>query len=226
MMDRAAWGRAARLAKRSLAKHQPVTALEHLKKAREACPDHHAAVHARLLYLQGLCFVKLGRVNNAIDRWIGSLRLCKSRESRNKLRVYANDYGMRRQPNPELDDWYAFYALHLRRYLETKRSRRLGTLAERDMIRELIWDHYQLLFDSQSLNDACAAEKLRAFRQVRIVFPFFDVPHELGDKVVAVNFHEKRKIEPDDRCHCGSGLDYRFCCGRTRGDDELLDGVL
>lgn len=225
-MERAAWGRAARRAKRALAGHRPATALQHLKDAQELCPEHQFGVQAFLLYLQGLCLVKLGHVNHAIDSWIGSLRLRKSRKTRNKLRYFSNDYGMRRQSTPELDDWYAFYALHLRRYIETKRSKRLGTRAERDMIRELIWDHYQALIDSQALHNACAAEKLRSFRRVRIVFPFFDVPDDLGDKVLAVDFHEKRKIEPDDRCHCGSGLDYRFCCGRTKGDDELVDGVL
>lgn len=209
-----------------LRRHDPGAALLLFRRAFEACPAQARAVRADLLYLVGLCLFKLGHANHAIFYWVESLRTFKTRRALRMLSRHSNEYGMRRQPTAELDDWFAFYAVHLERYLQSKQSHRLGTRAEHDMIRELIGDHYIALRSSGALDGACPSEKLAAFRRLTIVFPFFDVPENLGDNVVPVDFHGKRRLGPDDRCPCGSGLSFRFCCGRTRSEEELLNGVL
>ncbi|WP_319414683.1 hypothetical protein [Marispirochaeta aestuarii] len=52
-----------------------------------------------------------------------------------------NDYGMLRQMSSELDDWNAFYSVQLKKYLESKRSRKIGSQGEKDMIWDLIFEY-------------------------------------------------------------------------------------
>jgi hypothetical protein len=64
---------------------------------------------------------------------------------------------------------------------------------------------------------------------VKIVFPSVvrnepHVPHVNGP-VIAVNFHTQRRVRPQDRCLCGSGLAFVLCCGRTPGKEEVLSGL-
>jgi hypothetical protein len=48
----------------------------------------------------------------------------------------------------------------------------MGTLAEQDMIRELIADSFRGLLSSGRLNGLDAEARLREYRAVEIVFPF------------------------------------------------------
>jgi hypothetical protein len=143
---------------------------------------------------------------------------------RRKIAAITNDYGMAERFDSSDNDWQAFYCIHLRRYLESKNSRRVGTKAESDMIRELIYEHWQQLRGSRLVAALDPNRRLLLYRKVVIIFPFFDVPNQIADPTVHVDFTKKDRLLPPDRCVCGSGLPYKVCCGRTLGEDELAIG--
>ena len=141
------------------------------------------------------------------------------------LHRLGNDYGMVRQATPELDDWQAFYSIHLQRYLRSKRSQRITTGAESDMIRDLIYDTWKRLNNRRLLAAKSAQEKLELFGSVEIVFPFYLLPSERAGDVISVDFVAKSRLSAHDRCRCGSGMPFMMCCGRTRGVEELIPGT-
>jgi hypothetical protein len=143
---------------------------------------------------------------------------------RRKIAGLANDYGMARRGSTEADDWQAFYCIHLRRYVSSKKSRKIGTLAEADMIRELIAEHWEKVRASQLATSLAPDQKLLLYQKIVIVFPFFDVPKHMDDSTVHVDFSRKGRLSPADRCTCGSGLSFKLCCGRTPGEDEINIG--
>jgi hypothetical protein len=132
---------------------------------------------------------------------------------------------MVKQDSCELDDWNAYFSIQLARYLSTKRSKKLGTDAERDMIWELIREGFKELRSSTDFGSMNSEEKLAAFKKQRIVFPSFSVPDSYDCESIPVDFGKKRRVNIDDRCLCGSGVPYKFCCGRIPGRDELADGL-
>jgi protein-disulfide isomerase-like protein with CxxC motif len=138
---------------------------------------------------------------------------------------FANWYGMEKQTDPQLDDWKAFFSIQLARYLEKKSTRKLGTVAERDMITDLIYDYWKELKKSGILEEKEYGEKLDIFKEVEIIFPSLVVPDEGKNQPIPVDFRRKQHVNSTDRCHCGSGLPYSVCCGRTPGLDELECGI-
>jgi hypothetical protein len=131
---------------------------------------------------------------------------------------------MARQATCEQDDQQAFYGVQLSRYIRSKRSHKLGTRAEIDMIAELIDEYWAGLRKSRVLDEKSVEEKLRFFRDTLIVFPYLSVPTAVKTEDLAVDFGHGRRIGATDRCVCGSGLPYRLCHGRTPGTDEILLG--
>ncbi len=60
---------------------------------------------------------------------------------------FTNCYGMERQDTTEADDWQAFSSIQTARYLLGKNKRTFATLAEKDMIGDLIRDSWQELVE-------------------------------------------------------------------------------
>jgi hypothetical protein len=179
---------------------------------------------SRLFYYFGVCLRKVGMRNRAVASWVEAARLKKRGVARRKLIRVTNGYGMARQTAGALDDQQAFYGIQLARYVRSKQSHRLGTRAEIDMIAELIdeyWERVRTMFNLEAMT---TAQKLRLFRETVIVFPFLSVPEALKTEDLAVDFCHGRRVEPEDRCVCGSGLPFRMCHGRTPGTDEALAG--
>ncbi|MGA2479089.1 MAG: SEC-C domain-containing protein [Spirochaetia bacterium] len=133
---------------------------------------------------------------------------------------------MERQDTGEADDWQAFSSIQTARYLLGKNKRTFATLAEKDMIGDLIRDSWQELVDAGTLDKKSGCEKMEIFRSVRIVFPSIVLAEpRASSPVIAVNFQTKMKVKLSDRCLCGSGLPYIICCGRTPGKEELMSGI-
>jgi len=168
----------------------------------------------------------MGFPQSAIKSWISCQRLNKRGHTRKMLSRLTNCYGMDRQDSTVEDDWQAFSAIHTARYLLCKNKRTFSTRAEQDMIGDLIRDNWDIVRRSGALEGKFGCDKLQAFRSVHIVFPSVvrSEPHVDGP-VIAVNFQTQRKVEPQDRCLCGSGLAFVMCCGRTPGKEELLSGL-
>lgn len=214
------------LGKRELARHNPERALKAFERALNVCPVDHNSELSKAFYYLGLTLLRLGRPNGAVRSFRAGTRLQKrSCFSRKMLLRFGNDYGMARQETPEQDDWTAFYAIHLQRYLSLKRTQRIATEAEGDMIRDLIRDYWSGLTARRLLESKSPQEKISLFRSVEIVFPFLVVPEALDDNVISVDFRQKVRMAAEDRCRCGSGMPFMMCCGRTRGVDELVPGT-
>ncbi len=137
-----------------------------------------------------------------------------------------NSYGMERQDSEEEDDWRAFSSIQTARYLMGKNKRTFSTLAEKDMIDDLIRDHWVTLVRTGELAGKSSCDKLGFFRKVNIVFPGAGTPEtQLDPQVIGVNFQTHKKVELGERCLCGSGLPFALCCGRTPANEELLTGI-
>ncbi|MDR1315513.1 MAG: hypothetical protein LBK13_01460 [Spirochaetales bacterium] len=158
---------------RRLARHKPHLALKAFHAAVSACPVKKGTQLARILYYTGVTLKKIGANDGAVRIWSVARKLRKSPPVLHYMRWFCNEYGMARQNFIDTDDWRAFYSIHLKRYLEMKESRCLGTPAEGDMIRDLIYDAWATLKTSICLEEMVFEEKLLAFQNAWIVFPVF-----------------------------------------------------
>ncbi len=213
--------------KRLLAHHRPRVALEYLRQSVKRCPvsQRHELV-MRLLYL-GIALKKVGMPSSALKTWKTARTVAPRSYAGRMADRFINDYGMLRQANRSLDDWNAFYAIQLRKYLSSKRSRKLGSQGEKDMIWDLIYEYWQGIVHSGVLCNKDLCEKLELFESIRIIFPYFSLPleDEEEQEVIAVDFHRQYRVNGSDPCPCRSGLAYSQCCGRTPAEEELLFGL-
>jgi len=219
------WERYFNRGKDSLSRHNPEQAIKELQMAIEACSPQEQSKLAKVLFYTGITLKKLGVPNGAAKSWIVAQKLKKSGRCTKMIKRFVNQYGMEKQTNSRLDDWKAFEAIQIKRYLDRKKAQYFVTEAEKDMIEKLIFDHWEDVASKVTLDDLGREEKLRLFRDTKIIFPYFNIPleYDLG-KEIRVDFTRKRRIGPNDRCFCGSGIKYSQCCGRTLGLDELLSG--
>ena len=180
----------------------------------------------RVCFYLGVALRRVGYSQSAIKSWTTCLRLNKRGHTRKLLARFTNCYGMDRQDTTEADDWQAFYSIQAARYLICKNKRTFSTMAEQDMISDLVHDAWERIGESSELIGKTVCEKMTAFRAVRIVFPSIQLsePRNSGP-VISVNFQTKQRVGVGDRCACGSGLPHMLCCGRTPGKEELLSGI-
>jgi hypothetical protein len=210
---------------RSLSRHRPAEAVRFMQHALEACPTSRSKDLYSICFYLGIALRRIGYPQSGIKSWVSCQRLNKRGPTRKMLARFTNCYGMDRQGSTVADDWQAFSAIQIARYLLCKNKRTFSTDAEQDMIRDLIRDAWNELRASGTLEGRSGCDKLEAFRATRIVFPTVvsTEPH-INGPVISVNFQTKRKVLPQDRCSCGSGLPFVMCCGRTPGKEELLSG--
>lgn len=196
---------------KKLTRHETECALRYLQTAIAGCPVDRSTDLAKILFYTGIALKKLGLHDGAVRSWNASHQLVKNGPVVRHLKRFSNEYGMAKQGMEELDDWKAFYSIQLARYLRSKKSRCIGTVAESDMIRDLISDAWNELKRSGTLAGMSPAEKIGVFKSVSIVFPFFYVPGVRQTSGESVGRDSKS-------CPCGSGLPFRACCGnRDRG---------
>lgn len=227
------WLRDMSRGKRALRHHRPLLAVREFQRAINGFPeerDHvpHAGGRRRELailhYYLALSLRKAGARNRALSEFVQAASLTKRGFARRKLHTQTNGYGMARQSSPHLDDRHAFYGVQLSRYLRSKRSHRLGTRAEVDMVMELVEEHWKQLSETGGLEALAHDQRLARFREVVIVFPFLSVPEEMKTDDLAVDFWHGKRVGREDRCPCGSALPYKLCHGRPPGIDEVLNG--
>ncbi len=132
-----------------------------------------------------------------------------------------NEYGMPVQKSSKKDDEAAFTAIHVMRYLYTKKSGKFGTLAERDMIFELISEAWSDFLERVEYKRLRTAEKVSKFREYVIFFPTFTVPDSIETEESGVIYADFGS----DLCACGSGLPYLQCCGRIKTIAEIENGI-
>lgn len=212
---------------RHLRRHAPLPAIRHMQHALRYATDLDAGrrTKAMLQYYLAMSLRKAGMRNRAVGAWVESARLSRRTPAWKKLQRNTNTYGMARQDSCELDHHHAFYGVQLERYLRSKKSQRLGTRAEVDMVIELVDEHWREIREQYDLDAMTTDERLELYRDVVIVFPFLSVPEAFAGKDLPVDFNRGRIARAGDRCPCGSGLPFGMCHGRPPGIDEVLTGI-
>jgi hypothetical protein len=209
---------------RYLSGHDPASAILFFSRAVQHCPLNRSDELIKALYYLGIALRRVGYGNSAIRSWVTSQRMKKSKHTRALLDRFCNGYGMAKQDCEAQDDWQAFYAIQLMRYLRGFKKRTLSNHSERSMIVDIVREAWKELQASGTLEGRTPEEKCEIFQNTKIDFPLFYYGR-LRDPVVRVNFSEGRRYKPGDPCPCGSGLQFSCCCGRNPGEDELSIGL-
>jgi len=206
---------------KNLSRHNLDGALVEFRNALEDCPSGNSIRMDRILFYTGMTYCKMGLNDTALEIWKTGAALRTRSLCREQLEREMNPYGMPRQDSTEADDREAFISVQLERYLKRKKQHRFCSLAERDVIRQIIEDSWEEFRSDPYLSQKDTDEKISSFYRYVVVFPYFIATEE---SVVSVDFTVKRKISGHETCSCGSGLSYHHCCGRIPTAGELVNG--
>ena len=195
-----------------------------LESALEGCPDD-CGTAGEIVFDIGRAFFGMGMRGVAVKNMLTAIKLgAGEAHTENMMKCIVNEYGMPAQASGELNDRAAFFAVHLMRYFHSKKSGRFGTMAEKDMIFELLeeaWLDFRRCEGSSGFSGLPARARIDRFRSYVIFFPTFSVPDmtkDAEDSVIYADFG-------GGLCSCGSGLPYMWCCGRIKSLDELESGL-
>ncbi|MBN2875226.1 MAG: SEC-C domain-containing protein [Spirochaetales bacterium] len=202
--------------KRALAAHDAVAAIRLLRIAVDGCPASRRAELAHRLYWLSIALRRLGKEGLAIKALASAQRLAPRGSARELYAHVANGYGMPKAACEEHDDYRAFCAIHVRRYLERVPDRRFASQEEIDEVLTVIAGAWLRLNEAEAVGDSPCDDKLKTFEDLSIEFPTLRPRAGSVGKIIAADFVRGRAMQADDRCPCGSGLPYRMCCGRTR----------
>ncbi|MCA1754885.1 MAG: hypothetical protein LC641_09370 [Spirochaeta sp.] len=162
-----------------------------------------------------------GEGGRAVALLVNAVRCRKRGPAKRRLLSLTNEFGMLRKASYEEDARHAFFGVQLSRYLARKRTRRIATPAEADMLVELLLDTWQEQWEQIRRSNGSATELIEAFGRVRIVFPYVELPPDFQDPMVEVDFDRGERLQPERRCWCGSGLSHFRCHGRIQSAAEL-----
>ena len=212
-------------AKRALKNHDPAGALPLMRQAVAACPVsmHHEL--ARRLYWLSLVLFKLGRDGPAVKALASAQKLDRRGYGRAMYNRKVNGYGMPRASCMEHDDYKAFFSIQVGRYLSGVPGRKFASQEELEEILKLIAAAWVRLGKTSIRPEGSCADKLDAFREVRIDFPALQERDSSASvRILTANFRTGETVYADSRCPCGSGQPYSRCCGRIRMPFELDQG--
>lgn len=206
---------------RALSRHDAQAALRLFRIVVDSCPASEHKALARYLYWLSISLLRLGRSELAVKSLGSAQRLAPRGTARKLYGNMINDYGMVRTGCEEKDDFRAFFAIQIRRYIGMRPGGKFSGEAERDAVVCIITDAWLGLKKTEQLSKKTCSDKLDLFRSYTIHFPF---QFMTTGRVLEANFRRGSIQKEDDRCSCGSGLPYRQCCGRTRSAFEVEHG--
>ena len=210
---------------RNLAGHRPDLALDNLRLAVDAIPPSCGDELSRALYWLSVALLRLDKKDLALKSLSSAQKLRRRGFARRFYLHNVNEYGMPRQPTPELDDFYAFMSIQLAAYLVRRPLRRFASQIERETALKIIADAWKALTSSLAFRESDCGEKLQLFKRTRPVFPLFNMDTQ-SINILRPSFDQRRlftseKEHSGSRCACGSGLSHNRCCGRVKGLGEL-----
>ena len=205
---------------RQLSAHRPDQAVRSFRVSVDGCPATRPSELSRNLYWLAIALLQLDRPELAVRSLASAQKLRPRGFARSSYISRVNAYGMCRRSTPELDDFYAFYSIKASMYLGAKKKKCFDSNTEKDAITRLIGDAWHSLSSSNKLLGLIAAQKLTVFKTWPISFPFFGLGKARNDNILSANFRLGTKQRGEDRCSCGSGLDFLRCCGRVYSPRE------
>ncbi|MDL2229861.1 SEC-C domain-containing protein [Treponema sp. OttesenSCG-928-L16] len=213
---------------RHLSKHRPYEAVREFKRAVDACPVREKNDLARILYFNGLALERIGQKSLAVKSWINARRLVRRKFYKQTLARWINDYGMRKRNTREADDYYAFKAIQIARYLQNRGISVFSSCEEKEVVLILINEAWAKLAGAKILRPMSNKGKTDIFKRTRIDFPYLHPEDAFRQeaKIIPVSFrngpHSARRIKAGGPCFCGSGLKYEICCGRVKTPEEMF----
>ena len=209
---------------RELSSHRPDRAIASLRQAVDAIPPSCSDELSQALYWLSVALLRLDERPLAIKSLASAQKLRRRGHARRLYLRNINEYGMPRQVNSSLDDFYAFTNLQIAYYLGKKSSNRFDSFQEKDAVLRLILDAWKRLSASGQLAGLGACEKLDIFRKMKLHYPSFGLSNT-HRVFVRASFGPSRPNstlkKAAERCNCGSGLPYGQCCGRVQHLKEL-----
>lgn len=144
--------------KKYLMNRRSQEALKQFSKALELCETDNHIILGEILFFLGTAFMQLGETVHARRCWL------------NGFSVRENLVEEEKKDDPE---WRLFQAVQISRYLQKKRNFSFSTLAEGDMINDLIrttWEEISSLSELQEMN---TDERIAYYFELSIIFPSF-----------------------------------------------------
>ncbi|HOX17086.1 MAG TPA: hypothetical protein PKW82_01405 [Spirochaetales bacterium] len=208
--------------RRALARHRDLEALRLLRSSVDALPPGSRFLAKRLYWL-GIALLRLGRKDLAVKSLASAQKLAPRGHARSLYGRMVNGYGMAKSTCEDHDDFRAFYSIQASRYLGDRKAFR--DELEREAVSRSLADAWLAIASSGLLEGLDCSGKLKFFRKVDAMLPSA-MPDARGEaaRVVPVDFRRERRLDPADRCSCGSGLPWRMCCGRTSSPAERTRG--
>lgn len=136
------------------------------------CPEDDAMSMGEIFFFLGLTYRNLGHAEYALRCWENG--------------AYIRDRG----EDAEGNDWRVFHTIQTSRYLIRKGSGQFDSLAESDMIHDLIKMTWYEICDLEGLSSMDYYERCSYYRSIRIAFP------EFGMKQIDQNGKNKGQIVP------------------------------
>gem|GEM_PF-4292478 len=135
-------------------------ALEELQQAMEQCPEENTMDLSEIMFFLGAAYRSLGYDDSAYQCWENAAMLRDSEDE---------DFDL---------DWKAFFRIQLVKYLSAKKAQKFSSLAESDMIHDLIKGAWSEVKHEESLAGCDFHQRCRYYRSVRIVFPRIETPED------------------------------------------------
>jgi len=149
-------------------------ALNHLHNSLKNCPVEKEVDLADIFFNLGIAFRKLGFIIPAVRSWDASM--CADKYGPGASILDTIFPGKR-----ILDDKSNFYIIQFTTYLSGKKSGKIDSEAEKDMIIDLIGIYWDQIVDSGVLHCQCQSEKMIIFRDIEIDFPYIDVKFDFPE---------------------------------------------
>jgi hypothetical protein len=141
-----------------------------LSQALELCDCIHNKELGEILFYLGIAFMKLGQSASAKRCWLNAFSV---RES----------VGKGKESDPE---WQLFLAVQMSRYLKRKPGFVFDTLAEGDMVHDLVLMTWQEISELPELRTLSTDDRITYYFSLTIIFP------ELGKDVSGSNLSGKK----------------------------------
>ncbi len=158
--------------KEELFEQQALQSMQTFKEALSLCPPDDRMSLGEIFFFLGLASRNLGHSEYALRCWENA--------------AFIRD----RSEDIDGKDWSIFHTIQTSRYLITKGTGQFDTIAESDMIHDLIKMVWYEIYDLEGLQQMGYYERCSYYRSIRIVFP------EIGSKRISRKGQKKSQIVP------------------------------